>query len=315
MSSDLHTREQELAICRMTAETYEAMERQTDALRYAKQRSELQEAFHREVVQSINDTYLRLNEAAAVRGRIESELRIAHDMQMSMVPPLVPPFTGRREFDLHAVLLPAREVGGDLYDMFFLDNDRLCLVIGDVSDKGVPASLLMAMTHTLIRALAFTGAPPDAVLRDANVELARNNPSFMFVTAFLCLLDLRTGLASWANAGHCRPIILRRGAPPVHEPIPLGLPLGLEPVAAVEAGTLQLAPADMLFLYTDGVTEAFDKEGTMYTDERLLAVLAAHPQAGAKEMIGCMLEALKLFSAGAPQSDDITMLALRYRPE
>ena len=252
-----------------------------------------------------------LKETTAVKERIESELKIARDIQMSMVPKLFPPFPLRPEFDLYATLIPAREVGGDFYDFFFVDDNHLCFAIGDVSGKGIPAALFMAVTTTLFRTTASKVSRPDEILSLLNRELCRDNDSCMFVTVFCAVLDTRTGEVEYSNGGHNLPYFVSSD-----ETKPLkntgGMALGIIEDATFRSEKLQLRGGDRLFLYTDGVTEAMDEGGNQYTEPRLETFLHQANGSSVSEIIHGAVENVRSHSAGTPQSDDITVLALKF---
>jgi len=254
-----------------------------------------------------------LTEATAARERIESELQIAHDIQMGILPKTFPAFPHRAEFDLYATILPAKEVGGDLYDFFFLDENRLCLVVGDVSGKGVPAALFMAVTRTLIKTKASHSLSAHDTLSRVNDDLALDNPSMMFVTLFLGILDVTTGEMEYANAGHNPPYLISgqgRGLTPLESTS--GLALGVMPGIPYQSRHLVLKPGDALFIYTDGVTEAINAREALFSESRLeqgLADLKAEPM---KQMVSGIMALVQDFSKGVPQADDITLMALRY---
>jgi sigma-B regulation protein RsbU (phosphoserine phosphatase) len=253
-----------------------------------------------------------LKETTATNERIESELKIAHEIQMSMVPKTFPPFPDRREFDLYATLVPAREVGGDFYDFFFIDDQRLCFAIGDVSGKGVPASLFMALTKTMFRATGGRqNATPEIILSRLNGEICRDNESCMFVTVFCCVLDIRTGQVAYSNAGHNLPYVLSNGTV-MALPKTGGIALGVTEAVNFHAGQLLLKPGDQLVLYTDGVTEAMNKDNQFFSERRLETTLQDMNGLSSKEVIAKVVKEVQRFSAGAPQSDDITMLVLDY---
>jgi sigma-B regulation protein RsbU (phosphoserine phosphatase) len=253
----------------------------------------------------------RLQETTAAKERIESELRVAHDIQMSMVPKTFPAFPNRPEFDIHARIVPAREVGGDFYDFFFIDDDHLCCAIGDVSGKGVPASLFMAVTKTLFRATANKNRGPGEMLALLNGEIYRDNDACMFVTIFCGILDIRTGILQYSNGGHNLPYVITQ-----EEVRPLrgaqGTALGLVDGASYHDRAMVLAPRDVLFLYTDGVTEAMDAAGNLFTETRLEGCLRRADRLPIADLIQAAAEEVYAFAAGAPQSDDLTVLALRY---
>ncbi len=268
----------------------------------------------------------QLTEATASRERMESELRIARDIQMGILPKIFPPFPNRPEIDLFASLEPAREVGGDFYDFFSCGPDHFCFLVGDVSGKGVPAAFYMAVAKTLIKAVADTsgassggdgqGPDPGRILSRASDELARDNESCMFVTIFCAVLDMRTGQTRYASAGHNPPVLLKGGQAPQF------LPSRQDPVAGAlegveyETDSLLLEPGDTLLLYTDGVSEAMNPASALFGEERLLARLAESVGRGMDSALSIcqdLDEAVFAFADGAEQSDDITMLALRYR--
>jgi sigma-B regulation protein RsbU (phosphoserine phosphatase) len=252
----------------------------------------------------------RLQEATAAKERIESELRVAHDIQMSMVPKIFPAFPDP-EFDIHARIVPAREVGGDFYDFFLIDDVHLCFAIGDVSGKGVPASLFMAVTKTMLRATAGKGRGPEEMLARLNRELCRDNEACMFVTLFCGVLDMRTGALQYSNGGHNMPYVCT-----IKGPWSLsgaqGTALGLVEEAVYQAREVVLAPGDALFLYTDGVTEAMDAAGQLFTERRLEVCLRRADHRAVAYLTQAVAGEVNAFAAGAPQSDDLTVLALRY---
>ena len=252
-----------------------------------------------------------LKETTAAKERIESELKIAHEIQMSMVPNIFPPFPDRSEFDIFATLVPAKEVGGDLYDFFFIDDDHLCFAIGDVSDKGVPASLFMAVTKTLFRATARSGSTPAEILAHLNAEICRDNESCMFVTFFCGIVDVRTGQVDYSNGGHNLPYYLHHdGVSPLENPG--GGALGLVAQSPYASGRMVLSPGEALLLFTDGVTEAMDSRDRLYSDQRLEQFLASNRDSSPRQIIGDLVSDVRHFAGGAPQSDDITALALLY---
>ncbi len=247
------------------------------------------------------------------RQLAERELQIARDIQMSMVPKRFADTHAQPEYDLYATLQPAREVGGDLYLFFPLGEQRLLLAVADVSGKGVPAALFMAMTTTLLKGLARPELSPAELLARANASLADGNDASMFVTLFCGILDLTSGALSFSNAGHNPPLLVRAGGQVERLALPPGIALGLSPAAPYRTEEVVLAPGEALLAYTDGVTEATNPRDELFTEERLRAVLTGHGAAEVRELIGAVLSAVGEFAAGAPQSDDIAMLAVRYR--
>jgi phosphoserine phosphatase RsbU/P len=253
----------------------------------------------------------RLIEAYVEKERMEEALKLAHDIQMSMLPKVFPPFPERHEFDIFAAIAPAKEVGGDFYDFFFIDEDRLCFAVGDVSGKGVPAALFMAVTKTLFKAIASRMGRPSDILSRLNEEICRDNDSAMFVTLFCGILNNRTGQFDYSNGGHNLPYYLSRtGVKPLEKTG--GRVLGLVEKSFYGSGRLVLGPGETIFLYTDGVTEAMDATGNFFSDQRLERFLAQAQSSPPRQLIEDLVKEVKVFSAQAPQSDDITALALRY---
>jgi sigma-B regulation protein RsbU (phosphoserine phosphatase) len=261
---------------------------------------------------SLKEYISNLTSTTAAKERIESELRIAREIQMGILPKLFPAFPERKEFEVFASIEPAKEVGGDLYDFFFVDDTHFCFLLGDVSGKGVPAAFFMAVTKTLLKVVAEKGLDPGQILTKVNSDLAAENESCMFVTLFLAIIDIETGETRYANAGHNPPIYLPCGGKP--EWIP---PLG-EPVAGVMDGmeystmTMTLGPGDMIFIYTDGVTEAMDPEQKLYSEDRLMQTVTDLKTPLAPTLVKAINESVAEFARGAEQSDDITMLAMQY---
>jgi phosphoserine phosphatase RsbU/P len=264
-----------------------------------------------EMTRRLNESIKYLRETTAAKERIESELKIAHEIQMSMVPKIFPPFPDRPEFDIFATLVPAKEVGGDLYDFFIIDDDHLCFAVGDVSGKGVPASLFMAVTKTLFRATAGNGGTPGEILARLNSEICHDNESCMFVTFFCAILNIRTGQVDYSNGGHNLPYYLRQsGVSPLENPG--GKALGLMEQSHYRSGRLVLAPGEALLLYTDGVTEAMNSSETLYSDQRLARFLASNRRSSPRQITDDLVSDVRRFAGAAVQSDDITVLALVY---
>ncbi len=249
----------------------------------------------------------------SAKERIEGELSIAHDIQMSILPKMLPPFPHREEFNLFAVIEPAKEVGGDFYDFFQLDDDHLCLVIADVSGKGVPASLFMAVTKTLIKATARMDLSPAEILSRVNDQMTRDNDQSMFVTVFCAVLDLRDGALVYTNAGHNPPVLIPCLGQPHYFPKTRQLVIGAVENYPYQAEVMQLAPGDRLLLYTDGVTEAMNLQDHLYAEERLLAVCNELQGKPIFDLVKSTVASVKAFTGMAPQSDDITIMAIEYR--
>jgi len=252
----------------------------------------------------------------AVRDRaqlaaIQKELDTARTIQHSLVPRIFPPFPERTDFDMHAQMTSARAVGGDFFDFFLIDSDHLGVVIGDVSGKGIPAALYMAVTRTQIKTTALQGKSPEECLFDVNRVLVREKVSSMFATCFYGLLNTRTGEFRFCNAGHNPPYVLRASGELESIDLAGGIPLGLFEGRPYTGGLVQLAPNDALFLYTDGVSEATNNALDDFSDERLAASIRAAGSLPCRDILDCITRELLAFTDGAPQSDDITMLSLR----
>ena len=248
-----------------------------------------------------------------VRESLASELRVAHEIQRGMVPKDFAGLSFGLPIDVYALLEPAKEVGGDLYDVFPLGDGRVCIVLGDVSGKGIPAALFMAITATLLRATARHVQQPEKILSHVNQELSRDNATSMFVTLFCGVLDTRTGRLACASGGHTSPVLLRTGAPPRLLAGRTGTVVGIQTNLAFEPWEVQLEPGDALFLYTDGVTEAFDTSRHCFGEDRLLQALR-ETGPDARAMVERVRNAVRAFAGGDPQSDDIALLAIRWLP-
>jgi sigma-B regulation protein RsbU (phosphoserine phosphatase) len=247
----------------------------------------------------------------AVKEQMASELRVAREIQMGMLPHDFAGLERAYGIELGALLEPAREVGGDLYGACAAAPDRLVLFLGDVSGKGIPASMFMVRAVSLARLLAREIPEPERILARLNDELAVDNPSGMFVTFLCAVLEPASGRLAIANAGHCRPVLLGQGAPPRWAVRGLGTALGFETGLAFERTELTLRPGDTLVLYTDGVTEAFNAAEECYGNERLLADAGALAGRPASESAAGLHRRVLDFAGGAPQSDDIAIMALR----
>jgi sigma-B regulation protein RsbU (phosphoserine phosphatase) len=253
-----------------------------------------------------------LTETTAAKERIQSELKLATDIQASLLPRIFPPFPDRADIELYALMEPAKEVGGDFYDFFFLDDHRICLVIGDVSDKGVPAALYMMVAKTLLKSEALRDASPAEILERVNSILALDNESSMFVTVFCAILDTDNGALSCANAGHLPPVFLKPGEAAVYHRFNPGFVLGPMPGISYQTEQLTLQPGDLFLLYTDGVNEAVDPDKNEFGEQRLLDCVNKTGAGQPEAIIHAIRTEVLQFANGAPQSDDITMLAIRY---
>ena len=249
----------------------------------------------------------------AVRKSLAAELHVAREIQLGMVPKNFARLSLGMPIDVHALLEPAEEVGGDLYDVFPLGEGRVCLVLGDVAGKGIPAALFMAITATLLRATARHVKRPDQILSHVNQELSRENPTGMSVTLFCAVLDTRSGRLACASAGHPSPVLLRQGEAPRFLPGKPSAALGVAADLELESWDLQLDPEDTLLLYTGGVTDAAGPDGQCFGEARLLQALGGDV-GSAKDLTLRALAAARAFASGAKQSDDIALLALRWTP-
>ncbi|MDR0951860.1 MAG: SpoIIE family protein phosphatase [Oscillospiraceae bacterium] len=248
----------------------------------------------------------------ADKERIATELNVATQIQTSMLPSIFPPFPDRSEFDVYASMLPAKEVGGDFYDFFLIDNNTLAIVMADVSGKGVPAALFMVIAKTLIKNNAQYEKTPQEVFEIVNNLLCENNEAGMFVTCFMGFLDLTTGDFTFVNAGHNPPLLRRSGEKFEFLEVRRGFVLaGMENMFYRES-KLTLSPGDELFMYTDGVTEATNRSDELFSDPRLLEVANKYAGSELKEFTVSVKREIDAFADGAEQADDITMLILRF---
>jgi sigma-B regulation protein RsbU (phosphoserine phosphatase) len=243
---------------------------------------------------------------------LQQELDIANVIQTSILPKTFPPFPDRKEFDIYAKMIPAKEVGGDLYDFFLIDKYRLGVVIGDVSGKGIAAALLMAVCKTLLKATAYKGIPADNILSEVNNILFEESPSNMFVTVFYGVLDTRSGAFEYSNGGHNSPYLISTDG----KVQPLanigGMLLGALKDMEYTSNVIMLKPGESLFFYTDGVTEAFNKDNEEFQDSRLEQILDNKNSLNTNDLVHHVFENVQAFANGVEQSDDITCLALKY---
>jgi sigma-B regulation protein RsbU (phosphoserine phosphatase) len=255
-------------------------------------------------LESLNRIIAKHNE------RMQSELNVGREIQMSMIPSVFPVM---ENVDLYALLEPALEVGGDLYDFFKLDNEHLFFGVGDVSDKGVPAALFMAVTKTLVKTHANYSTLPQKIMTQVNRELSRDNESSMFVTYFLCVLNINTGELSYCNAGHNPPIYLSKN----HQYIMLdqlhGPVLGAMDDYEYQQDTLIMKKGDQIVLFTDGITEAMDEQNAQYSTERLCELFSHNGKNTSKEAVEAVIDDVIIFRQDADQSDDMTVLSLIYK--
>ncbi len=261
----------------------------------------------------IMDYIENLTIITAEKERIGAELSIATQIQADMLPSIFPAFPERPEFDIYATMNPAKEVGGDFYDFFMVDERHLAIVMADVSGKGVPAALFMVIGKTLIKDHTQPGRDLGEVFTEVNDLLCESNSEGLFITAFEGVLDLVSGEFTFVNAGHEIPFICKKGGSYEPYKVRAGFVLaGMEGIR-YQCGSMQLSPGDRLFQYTDGVTEATDKDGKLYGMCRLGEVLGQNASLPPTELLVKIKEDIDTFVGDAPQFDDITMLCLEYR--
>jgi len=248
----------------------------------------------------------------AEKERISSELQMAAAIQSSMLPHIFPSFPDRKEFDLYANMDPAKEVGGDFYDFFLIDDDHLCMVIADVSGKGVPGALFMMISKVILQNCAFLSDSAEEILAQANSAICANNQADMFVTVWIGILEISTGKLTAANAGHEFPVLKRAGGKYELYKDHHGFVIGGMPGMKYRQYELQLHPGDRLFVYTDGVPEATDADSQLFGTDRMLSALNEKDAADPKEVVQVVHEAVDRFVKDAEQFDDMTMLCLDY---
>lgn len=255
---------------------------------------------------------LRQEQITRKSARIESELTLANDIQAHMLPTIFPPFPDQNEVDLYATMHPAKEVGGDFYDFFQIDDKHIAFVIADVSGKGVPAALVMVITKTLIKNEVSMGLSPAEAFTKVNHMLCEGNDNNMFVTAWLGVLDTETGVLTYANAGHNPPLIRQGDGVFAFLKSRPGLVLAGMDGLRYRQYELQMQPGDRIFLYTDGITEAMNPSKELYGNDRLLAYLNAHGRESLQDVLSGLTADIHAFADTEEQSDDMTMLLLDY---
>jgi sigma-B regulation protein RsbU (phosphoserine phosphatase) len=253
-----------------------------------------------------------LSRVTAEKERIGTELNVATKIQASMLPRIFPPFPDHKEFDIYASMLPAKEVGGDFYDFFLVNNNTLAVLIADVSGKGVPAALFMVITKTLIKNNAQNNKNPQEVFDVVNSILCESNEENMFVTSFMGYLDIPTGKFTYVNAGHNSPLIKQGENFQWLKAKPGFVLAGMPDMVYKQAETV-LNPGDVLYLYTDGVTEAVNTEQELFSDPKLLEAANKYKNYSLKEFAISIKDEIDQFAQGAEQADDITMLVLQYK--
>lgn len=247
--------------------------------------------------------------------RIRSELAMASRIQAAMLPGIFPAFPERKEFDIYASMDPVRGVGGDFFDFFFIDRDHLCLLIADVSGKGIPAALFMMASKIILADNAKSGKSPAQILQDTNEAICANNPEEMFVTVWLGILDISTGLLTTANAGHEYPALMHADGQFELFRDRHGLVVGGMPGVKYHEHSLQMYPGSKLFVYTDGVPEATDAENALFGTTRMLEALNAHANESPKQILHGVRQAVNEFVSDMEQFDDLTMMCLEYMPK
>jgi len=256
-----------------------------------------------------------LKQAEKDRSRLvtlQNELDIAREIQAAMIPQKFPPFPDRKEIEIFAHMIAAKKVGGDFYDFFFIDDDHLGFAIGDVSGKGVPAALFMAVSRTLLKSTALRGISSNEVLSAVNKLLRAEKTNAMFVTLFYGILDTRTGEVEYSNGGHNPPLIVKQDGQTIQLDLTEDFVLGAISSSDYHSKRIKLKPGESILLHTDGVTEAMNHKQEQYLDERLHQRLSMQKELSPKEVVHSIIEDVKKFTAGEEQSDDITVMAIKY---
>ena len=266
-----------------------------------------------DLTREIDNYTKKIAAISAEEKRIGTELELAARIQESMLPMIFPPFPDRKEFDIFASMDPAKEVGGDFYDFFFIDDDHMCLVIADVSGKGIPAAMFMTICKIILANTAKLGKSPAETLENANIAICPNNREEMFVTVWMGILELSTGILTASNAGHEYPIL--RGPDGKFEMLKdsHGFVIGVMEGMEYQCYEIRIAPGSTLFLYTDGLPEATDPGKCMFGTDRILEVLNINPDKNPEQILNTMTEAVNDFVKDAEQFDDLTMLCLHYK--
>lgn len=246
------------------------------------------------------------------KEKSEGELRVARDIQMSMVPKTFPAFPHVPEFDVFALLKPAKEVGGDFYDFFFTDSDHICFAIGDVSGKGVPAALFMAVTRTMLKSMIDRDTPIEKSMFRLNNELCQGNDACMFTTLFCGILNIRTGEIEFSNGGHNFPYIYRTDGSLEAISSANSVAVGCMEDIPYHKGVITLSAGDALVLYTDGVSEAMNHRQELFSERRLEAAIQESAHSSSHDVVERVMTAIAGFVAGAEQSDDITLMVFTY---
>ena len=270
---------------------------------------QLRDSFE-EMQHSLSNYVSQLKETTRQKAAMESELNIARSIQMSMLPKTFPPYPERKDIDIYGLLTPAKAVGGDLYDFYISDN-RLYFCVGDVSGKGIPASLVMAVTRSLCRNISTHVPAPNQVVYALNKALTENNDTNMFVTVFVGVLHLDTGLLYYCNAGHDAPVLINKDGQDFL-PVDSNIPIGIQPDWEFSLQETTIGSGSTIFLYTDGLTEAENKDHEQFGTQRMIETIQSSNNNQPKLIINNMKDAIHSFVGEAEQSDDLTMLAIWY---
>ena len=266
-----------------------------------------------EMERSLAEHEESMTRITAEKERIGTELNMAARIQASMLPHTFPPFPDRNEFELYASMDPAKEVGGDFYDFFLIDDDHLCLVMADVSGKGVPAALFMMVSKVILQSCAMLGRSAGEILTKMNEAICSNNQVEMFITVWVGILEISTGKLTAANAGHEYPVIKRADGDFMLFKDKHGFVIGGLPGMEYKEYELQMNAGDKLFLYTDGVPEATDRNGELFGIGRMLSVLNEAKDSTPEQILKSIRRAVDGFVKEAEQFDDLTMLCLEYK--
>jgi len=271
----------------------------------------LSESFS-DMMDRIESYIINIQKVTAEKERIGAELNIATQIQADMLPRIFPPFPNRREFDIYATMTPAKEVGGDFYDFFLVDEDHLAIVMADVSGKGVPAALFMVIAKTLIKNHAQQGESLEDVFNNVNAQLCEGNDTGFFVTAWLGVLEVSTSVFTYVNAGHNPPLYRKNGGEFEWLKSKPGFVLAGMPGMQYKQASMKFEIGDMIYLYTDGVTEAINDKGEFYGDDRLKTIMNSMGKISLQEILKCVKDDMDDFVGDANQFDDITMLVMEY---
>ncbi len=266
--------------------------------------------------QSLKEYIINLENTLSAKKRMESELSIAKEIQLGFVPKKFKLAGHDEELEVYGHMEPAREVGGDLFDFFFLDENRICFAIGDVSGKGIPAALFMAVTTSLFneyRNSNESGTTVKEIAEKLNRNLCARNPESFFITMFICILDLSTGELKYCNCGHNKSYLISKGGSLKFLEEVNGMPLGVAPLEYGISETIKLEKGDKIFLYTDGIVEAFNEKGEIYTEKRLEDNLMKYSDKKIKDMVKIISESVAEFAGEEPQSDDVTMFCVHFK--